>query len=108
MVSLQLSIRRKGEANLAGVFPDVGLKEARERRDEQRRLVAQGIDPSAKRKAAKASRYANATNSFEHVAREWLATKAPGWSEVHTAPLFGDRLCLAQPPPRPLRERITL
>jgi hypothetical protein len=45
------------------------LKLARDRRDEARRLVADGIDPSAKRQAEKLSR----TDTFEAIAREWLA-----------------------------------
>ena len=36
-----------------GVYPDVGLKKARDRRDEMRKLVADGIDPSAARKQEK-------------------------------------------------------
>ena len=43
---------RKAEKVLAlGVYPDVSLKRAREKRDAARQLVADGIDPSAKRKA---------------------------------------------------------
>ena len=36
-----------------GVYPDVGLKKARDRRDEMRKLVADGIDPSARAQTAK-------------------------------------------------------
>jgi integrase len=50
-----------------GVYPDIGLKDARERRDEARRQVANGIDPSAIRKAEKASK----ADTFEILAREW-------------------------------------
>jgi integrase len=51
-----------------GSYPDVPLKRAREKRDEARRLVADRIDPSAKRKAEKAAR----VDTFEAIAREWL------------------------------------
>jgi integrase len=51
-----------------GAYPDVPLKRARERREEARRLVAEGIDPSAQRRAEKASD----VNTFEAIAREWL------------------------------------
>lgn len=51
-----------------GVYPDVSLKQARERREDARKLVAAGIDPSAHRKATKA---ATVGNTFEAVAREW-------------------------------------
>jgi integrase len=52
-----------------GVYPDVSLKLARDRREEARRLVANGIDPGAKRQAEKLSK----TDTFEAIAREWLA-----------------------------------
>jgi hypothetical protein len=51
-----------------GAYPDVALRRAREKRDEARRLVADSIDPSAKRQADKAA----LGNTFEVVAREWL------------------------------------
>jgi integrase len=51
-----------------GSYPDVPLKRAREKRDDARRLVADGIDPSVKRKSEKAA----LANTFEVVGREWL------------------------------------
>lgn len=53
-----------------GVYPDVSLKNARERRDEARRMIANGIDPSKARKAGKAEAAADA-ETFVLVAREW-------------------------------------
>jgi integrase len=51
-----------------GAYPDVPLKRAREKRDEARKLVADGIDPNAKRKAERSAR----AETFEAVANEWL------------------------------------
>lgn len=51
-----------------GVYPAVPLKRARERRDEIRRQVADGIDPSVKRRSEKFAR----AYTFEAVALEWL------------------------------------
>ena len=64
-----------------GVYPDVPLLLARERRDAARKLVAQGIDPSALRKTEKA---ADAL-TFEAIAREWLARQdlAPATAKKH-------------------------
>ncbi|MBD5805329.1 Prophage CP4-57 integrase [Azoarcus sp. Aa7] len=59
-----------------GVYPDVTLKLARERRDEARRRIADGIDPGEHRKATKKARAEVAANSFEAVAREWYARQA--------------------------------
>ena len=66
-----------------GVYPDVGLKEARNRRDEARRLLADGIDPSGHRKAQKSARADRAANSFEVVAREWFAKYSANWAASH-------------------------
>ena len=54
-----------------GRLKDVPLKRAREKRDEARRLIADGVDPSAARKAAKLAR----ADTFVAVADEWLATR---------------------------------
>ena len=66
-----------------GVYPDVALKDARKRRDDARRLLANGIDPSEHRKAAKAARADSVANSFEAVAREWYGKYSPSWAANH-------------------------
>jgi len=66
-----------------GVYPEIGLKLAREKRDEARRLLAEGIDPGELRKVTKATSKLSAANSFEAVAREWFAKYQPTWSEGH-------------------------
>ncbi len=66
-----------------GVYPDVSLKQARQKRDDARALLAQGVSPSEHRKATKASRGERAANSFEVLSREWLAKQGPAWAESH-------------------------
>ena len=56
-----------------GVYPDVSLALARKRRDEARTQLAEGIDPSHKRKAEKLSN----ANTFRAIAEEWLALQKP-------------------------------
>jgi integrase len=63
-----------------GIYPDTGLKDAREKRDEARKLLAAGVDPGAQRKALKIAGSDNAANCFEVVAREWLAVKKREWT----------------------------
>ena len=63
-----------------GVYPDVGLKTARERRDEARRTLAGGQDPGELRKAAKSQAQHEAATTFEAVAREWLGHQATRWA----------------------------
>jgi integrase len=71
---LKYSFEGKPRLLSLGTYPDTGLKAVREKRDQARRLIAQGVDPSAARRAQKASRSEATTNSFEVVAREWHAT----------------------------------
>lgn len=66
-----------------GTYPDTSLADARAKRDEARKLLAAGIDPGAHRKAEKAAGEHNAANSFEVVAREWLAKHSPTWAPSH-------------------------
>ena len=68
-----------------GVYPDVGLQEARRRRDEARELVARDIDPAAERRQEKRRQKALAANSFEAVAREWHRHQKGRWSKGHAA-----------------------
>ena len=67
-----------------GVYPEVSLSDARERREAARKVLANGADPSAVRKAQKAAVVALAENSFELVAREWLSKFSKNWKESHT------------------------
>jgi integrase len=81
----RLKYRFDGKEKLLslGVYPDVSLKAARERRDDARRLLASGTDPGERRKANKAAQHERLANSFEVVAREWYAKMAPAWAEHH-------------------------
>lgn len=59
-----------------GTYPDTGLVAARMRRDEARKLLAAGVDPSEQRKAEKVERIKAAeiaADTFEKVARDWMA-----------------------------------
>jgi hypothetical protein len=51
-----------------GAYPDVPLKRARDKRDEARRLLADGIDPSVERQERRAAQL----DTFEGIAKEWL------------------------------------
>lgn len=64
-----------------GSYPAVSLAKAREKSREARALLADGIDPSVHRAARKRAGAEQAANSFEAVAREWLAVKSPEWME---------------------------
>ena len=67
-----------------GISPDVSLAGAREGRGEARRLLSQELDPGEHRKVQRTAKAHRATNSFEAVAREWLAKYSPRWAASHS------------------------
>lgn len=63
-----------------GVYPDVSLAEARDKRDVAKKILAAGDDPGETKKAEKLAQKLNSENTFEAVAREWHQAKADRWS----------------------------
>lgn len=76
----RFAYRFGGKANILslGVYPDVPLTLARERRATARQQVAAGINPSKARQAAKRAPVTG--SSFDALAAEWLAQQQPGWA----------------------------
>ncbi|MBO9766536.1 MULTISPECIES: tyrosine-type recombinase/integrase [Xanthomonas] len=83
-----------------GVYPEVPLALARQRREEARQLLAQGIDPGEHKKAAAAARAMLGANTFEVIANEWLEkrswvegyrVKVVGWFKNDVFPYIGAR-----------------
>ncbi|WP_346265275.1 Arm DNA-binding domain-containing protein [Burkholderia sp. IDO3] len=69
-----------------GAYPAVGLQTARKKRDEARAQIAEGVDPSEAKKAAKQAAVLAASNSLEAVARVWMEERAvPESSRNNTA-----------------------
>jgi len=66
-----------------GVYPEVSLKDARSKRDELRKVIKSGEDPSLIRKKAKIETKENIVNSYENIAREWYKKKQPTMAERH-------------------------
>lgn len=69
---------RERKAGL-GTYPEVSLADARAQRDAARMTLRNGQDFVALRKMKKASKRSTVANTFEAVAREWLAVKNPSW-----------------------------
>ncbi len=63
-----------------GTYEHVSLADARQRRDESRRMVASGVNPSTLRKEQKAAKTLSATNTFEAITREWYEHRYDRWS----------------------------
>jgi hypothetical protein len=78
----RLKYRIQGrEKQLAlGAYPEVSLKQARDHRDEARRLLALGVDPGEKKQTEKTT----PPDTFEAIAREWFAKFSVNWAASHS------------------------
>jgi len=85
-----------------GVHPTIGLADARERREEARKLLANGIDPSAAKREEKRQSIIDENNTFQSVALEWMEIQKDRWTpgyyqktlrrmEMHIFPHIGNR-----------------
>jgi len=61
----------------------ISLDDARTERDKARALIKQGIHPAHNRQAARLATHAENANTFEGVAREWIAKKKQGWTPYY-------------------------
>lgn len=86
-----------------GVYPETTLAQARERREDARRYLAQGVDPSAAKQAERRASRVAAANTLDAVATEWLAVHkdkvVPDHYrhdkrrlELHLLPVLGNRV----------------
>jgi integrase len=66
-----------------GTFPDTGLRQARDKRDQARKLLAEGIDPCGQRKQDKQERRGAQACTFEIVARDWMRIKGAEWTDTY-------------------------
>ncbi|WP_016256262.1 tyrosine-type recombinase/integrase, partial [Yersinia pestis] len=81
----RLKYRFAGKEKLLalGVYPDVSLAVARVKRDEAKKIVAGGGDPSQNKQQEKLARQGEATNTFEAITREWYQRRYDRWSESY-------------------------
>jgi integrase len=82
---MQYYFEGKQKVLALGKYNDVSIKEARERRDEARKLLANGADPGAVKRVQKAAKHERAANSFEVVAREWFEKWKTYKAESHSS-----------------------
>lgn len=71
-----------------GVYPTITLAEARARRDEARKIVAEGKNPSEVRKEQKLALRIQSENAFEKIAREWHQMKSAKWSAGYASDII--------------------
>jgi integrase len=89
-----------------GVYPAVGLKEARAARQYAKRLLSEGIDPSSAKKQAKAAQARSAANTFEAIGAELVDKKRREGKATNTLGKSEWLLSLALPAigARPIKE----
>jgi integrase len=80
---LKYRINGKEKRLSFGVYPVVSLAEARDKRIDAKKLLANGVDPSAFKKEVERKEQINNNNTFEVVARDWWEMKKSGWTESH-------------------------
>ncbi len=71
-----------------GVYPTITLADARARRDDARKLVAEGKNPSEVRKQQKLALQIESENAFEKIAREWHQLKSTKWSSGYASDII--------------------
>ena len=72
-----------------GVYPDVTLKEARDRRFQAKKLLEDGIDPGERRQSIRKEIKTQSANTFELVAREWFSGQESTWAKSHSSKVIG-------------------
>ncbi|HIB9594173.1 TPA: tyrosine-type recombinase/integrase [Escherichia coli] len=71
-----------------GVYPAVSLAQARALRDDAKKKLAEGIDPSLAKKEEKLVRDVQLNNTFQAVVLEWHGTKVSRWSEGYASDII--------------------
>jgi integrase len=71
-----------------GVYPTINLADARSRRDDARKLVAEGKNPNEVRKEQKLALQRDLENAFEKIAREWHQLKSAKWSAGYASDIM--------------------
>ncbi|EPB0121001.1 tyrosine-type recombinase/integrase [Providencia stuartii] len=78
----RLKYRIDGKEKLLaiGIYPTVTLADARRKRDDAKRLLADGIDPNQQRKEQKQASKIDSVNTFKNIALEWYEGRKDRWS----------------------------
>ena len=71
-----------------GAYPVITLADARKRREDAKKLLANGVDPGEMKKSLKQADIALDENSFEIVAREWITKFSGQWSQLHAGTIM--------------------
>lgn len=86
---LDYRIGDKRKTMALGQYPAVSLADARQRREDARKLLANGQDPAVVKKAVQEAAAVAAATTFESVAAEWFGKRKPEWVESHVVSIKG-------------------
>ncbi len=75
---------KKQQTLALGVYPDIGLADARRLHQQARSWLAEGIDPKVARDREKLDSIRHHKNTFQSVSEEWRAYESPNWSQSHS------------------------
>lgn len=85
---LKYRIAGKEKLLALGVYPDITLAEARQKRAEAKKVLAAGGDPGQEKQEEKQAKEQAVANSFERLAMEWHTHKSTSWSEGYAEHLL--------------------
>jgi hypothetical protein len=85
---LKYRISGKEKRLALGVYPQISLAEARERREAAKKQLSDGVDPGFAKQERKRQTALNAENTFEAVAREWHEHQKARWSPAHAVDIL--------------------
>lgn len=72
-----------------GIYPEISLTEAREKRDAARKLLANDIDPGLNKQITKNVAKQAEENSFQTIALEWFSKFSVKWASSHSSKILG-------------------
>ncbi|EJD6310800.1 tyrosine-type recombinase/integrase [Klebsiella variicola] len=85
---LKYRIAGKEKLLALGVYPDITLAEARQKRADAKKILAAGGDPGQEKQEEKQAKEQAVANSFERLAMEWHTHKSTSWSEGYAEHLL--------------------
>ncbi len=71
-----------------GVYPTITLADARSKRDDAKKLLVNGVDPSAFKKESKLAQIEEVKNTFQQIALEWHNMKVKKWSAGYASDIL--------------------
>ncbi|EML6581566.1 tyrosine-type recombinase/integrase [Klebsiella aerogenes] len=85
---MKYRIAGKEKRVVFGVYPTITLADARSKRDEAKKLLVNGVDPSAFKKESKLAQIEEVKNTFQQIALEWQNMKVKKWSAGYASDIL--------------------